>query len=301
MESNRERYMELGDFLKTRRQRLSPDQVGLPKGQRRRTSGLRREELAQLAGICATWYTYLEQGRPIRVSVQVLENLARILLLDAEERAYLFLLAHQQPPPVLRQKHKSEPDFRKVSTSRKSGISPALLRMLENMGICPAYILDQRFNVLAWNDAAGALFGDFFSHQSGRGLNMVWAMFNNPGYRQLFINWEDRARMTLAQFRVIYGKNIGDVWFKEFIEDIMQASPEFNCWWRDHDIQGVLGGNDEINHPEMGYIKLDYISLGISGNPNLTLQVYTPAPDTDTAKKIKQLLERNHHAALTTN
>jgi|GEM_PF-44908 len=306
MGNDRERYKELADFLKTRRKRLSPEQVGLPAGQRRRTSGLRREELAQLAGIGVTWYTYLEQGRPIRVSAQVLESLARTLRLDAEERDYLFMLAHQQPPPVPsgHLDGKSLPTLAalrvsstRISYAQMDSISPTLLRTLENLGVCPAYVLDQCFNVLAWNRAASAIFGDF-SKISGWDRNQVWAMFTKPSYRKLYVNWEYQAQLTLAQFRAVYGQNIGNEWLKKIVEDLMQASPAFNSWWHDHDVQGIVEGNVEFNHPKAGYLKLDHITYGVSGNPNLTLKVYTPIPGTDTADKIRQLLETSRNITL---
>jgi len=307
--NDRERYKELGDFLKTRRKRLSPEQVGLPAGQRRRTEGLRREELAQLAGIGVTWYTYLEQGRPIRVSAQVLESLARTLKLDAEERDYLFLLAHQQPPPVSKG-YRGEP-AQSVAASLQDGsaepayalhegISPTLLRTLDNLGICPAYVLDQCFNVLAWNRSADAVFGDF-SKTSGRERNQVWSMFTKPSYRQLYADWESQARSTLAQFRASYAVNIGNEWFKKFIEALMRASPEFKSWWHNHDVQGIVEGDVELNHPKVGYLKLDHISYGVTGNHNLTLRVYTPMPSTDTADKIRQLLDASRYITLVKN
>jgi uncharacterized Fe-S center protein/transcriptional regulator with XRE-family HTH domain len=306
MGNDRERYKELADFLKTRRKRLSPEQVGLPSGQRRRTSGLRREELAQLAGIGVTWYTYLEQGRPIRVSSQVLESLARTLLLDAEERDYLFLLAHQQPPPVLNTQQDSislpalttlRVSSSGISNAQRDCISPTLLRMLDNLGLCPAYVLDQCFNVLAWNRAASVIFGDF-SRTSGSESNLVWSVFTKPSNRHLYANWESQARSTLAQFRAVYGLNIGNEWFRKFVEDLMQESSEFKKWWLDHDVQGIVEGDVEFNHPKVGYLKLDHITFGVSGNPNLNLRVYTPIPGTDTADKIRQLLETSRYFTL---
>ena len=306
MGNDRERYKELADFLKTRRSRLSPEQVGLPGGQRRRTSGLRREELAQLAGIGVTWYTYLEQGRPIRVSAQVLESLTRTLQLDAEERDYLFNLAHQQPPPasdsikdgisipvmtVLRV------SSTRISYAQEDSISPTLLRMIDNLGLCPAYVLDQYFNVLAWNRAASVIFGDFYK-LSGSECNIVWAMFTKPSYRHLYANWEYQAKATLAQFRAAYGLNIGNKWYIKFAKDLMQASPEFKSWWHDHDVQGIVQGDVECNHPKVGYLKLDHINFEVSGTPNLNLRVYTPLPGTDTADKIKQLLETSRYITL---
>ena len=306
MKNDRERYRELADFLKTRRKRLSPEQVGLPGGQRRRTSGLRREELAQLAGIGVTWYTYLEQGRPIRVSAHVLESLTRTLQLDAGEREYLFNLAHQQPPPVFNSKKDTmslpvmsalRVSSTRISYVQEDSISLTLLRMLDNLGLCPAYVLDQFFNVLAWNRAASMIFGDFYKI-SGSECNLVWAMFTKPSYRQLYVDWEFQAKSTLAQFRAAYGLNIGNEWFRKFAKDLMQANSEFESWWHDHDVQGMVQGDVEFNHPKVGYLKLDHISFEVSGTPNLNLRVYTPLPGTDTAVKIKQLLETPRYITL---
>ena len=146
-EQESQRLQELGDFLRTRRARLAPEDVGLPRGGRRRAPGLRRTEVAQLAGVSVDWYTWLEQGRPITVSTQVLESLVSALRLNAQERAHLFLLAHQQPPPA----RVMEPET----------VSPTLQRFLDHQGLSPAFVLGRRWDVVAWNEAACVVFGDF--------------------------------------------------------------------------------------------------------------------------------------------
>lgn len=276
MVNDRQRYQELADFLRTRRERLSPDLLGFGAGQRRRTPGLRREEVAELANISASWYICLEQGRPIRVSAQVLENLARALQLTEEERIHLFMLAHQQPPPV--------------SPIGGETVSVTLQLLLDNMGTCPAYIVDQHLNVLAWNRAAKVMFGDF-STKSRWERNMVWTMFAKISYKQLFVHWEDQARRALAQLRKIYGQNIDNPWFHELIEDLKHASPEFEEWWQYHDVEGNTEGKVEFNHPKVGHLVFEHMTFGVSGNSNLMLKVYTPIPGTVTAEMIKQLLQ----------
>src|SRR5258707_13973429 len=146
-EQQSQRLQELGDFLRSRRARLAPEDIGLPRGSRRRAPGLRRAEVAQLSGVSVDWYTWLEQGRPISVSTQVLESLVQALHLHAQEREHLFLLAHQQPPP----ERAMEPET----------VSPTLQRFLDHQGLSPAFVLGRRWDVVAWNEAARVVFGDF--------------------------------------------------------------------------------------------------------------------------------------------
>lgn len=283
MVKEKQRYQELADFIKTRRMRLSPAEMGFGTGQRRRTLGLRREEVAQLANISISWYTCLEQGRPIRVSVQVLESLARALQLSEEERIHLFMLAHQQAPPI--------------SPVNWEEVSPALRFLLENMGVCPAYLVDQQLNILAWNRVSKAMFGDF-STMSRWERNLVWTMFTKPSYRKLFKHWEPQARLILAKFRQAFGQNIDNYWFQELIEDLKKASPEFNEWWQYHDVEGDLEGKVEFNHPKVGHLAFEHLTFGVSGNSNLLLNVFTPIPGTKTAELMKELIQTSRFLVL---
>src|SRR5690348_4827239 len=160
-----DRHHELTAFLQSRRARISPEQVGLPRGTRRRTPGLRRGEVALLAGVTPEWYTWLEQGRDIHVSVQLLESLACVLQLDANERVHLFLLALRQPPPV--------------EAFSPSTISPTLQQFLNQLGTIPASVVDSRLNVVAWNAACRVVFGDFAT-MSERERNLIWRLFTLP-------------------------------------------------------------------------------------------------------------------------
>ncbi|MEL7654812.1 MAG: helix-turn-helix transcriptional regulator, partial [Bacillota bacterium] len=212
MNSEKQRYIELADFLKTRRAKILPSQVGISSATRRRTPGLRREEVAQLAGIGVTWYTWLEQGRPIRVSNQVIESLSRVLLLNKQERIHLHLLANQPLPAEI-------PGYHGV-------ISPILQHVLDSMALCPSLIADQRWNVIGWNKAACVILGDF-SKMSVRERNIVWSMFMDGKFKQLYVDWEHHAKGLLGRFRSTCGQYIEDSWLTQFIDDLKKESKEF--------------------------------------------------------------------------
>ena len=275
VDTERQRYLELGDFIKTRRGKILPSQVGLPSGLRRRTPGLRREEVAQLAGIGLTWYTWLEQGRPIRVSSQVLESLARVLLLDPHERDYLFTLArHVVPASPL---------------SRQSVIKPSVQHILDSLQLSPALIIDQRWNVIAWNNASSVVFGDF-DMIDPLDRNIVSMIFTDNSYMSLFIDWEFHARGMLARFRTAYGQHVDDPWFAAFIENLKIKSNAFREWWSQHEAQNSTEVNKELKHPIAGKLVFESCSFALSDNPNLKMIVNTPLPETDTAEKVRSLL-----------
>ena len=267
-----DRHQELAEFLRTRRARLSPEQVGLSRGARRRTPGLRREEVASLAGVSPEWYTWLEQGRDINVSVQLLESLARVLQLDDNERTYLFLLALRQPPPV--------------ETFAPPTISPTLQLFLDQPGTTPACVVDARLNSVARNQAHRAVFG-IFDGQSERDRNIIWRVFTHPGPKGP--HWEEFARMCLAQFRAEYGRFIGDPWWTKQIAELSEASPEFRDLWARPDILNVLEGRKSIDHPRVGELAFEFLWLQEVNSPDLRLFVYTPRSK-ETADKIAQLL-----------
>lgn len=274
MDTEGQRYLELGDFIKTRRGKILPSQVGLPSGLRRRTPGLRREEVAQLTGIGLTWYTWLEQGRPIRVSSQVLESLARVLLLDPHERDHLFTLARHVLP--------SSP------LSRQSVIKPSVQRILDSLQLSPALIIDQRWNVIAWNNASSVVFGDF-DMIDPLDRNIVSMIFTDNSYMSLFIDWEFHARGMLARFRTAYGQHVDDPWFAAFIENLKIKSNAFREWWPQHEAQNSTEVNKELKHPIAGKLVFESCSFALSDNPNLKMIVNTPLPETDTAEKVRGL------------
>ena len=273
--SERARRQELADFLRTRRARLSPAAVGLPPGGRRRTPGLRREEVAQLAGVGVTWYTWLEQGRDIRVSTQVLDAIARALRLEPDERTHLFQLASPEPPP-------SPPPAHQI-------VSPALQLVLDSLTPSLAHIVGRRWDVLAWNDAARAVLGDFAT-MSARERNTVWRMFLREETRRLVVDWAAHAQRLLAQFRADSAPYAGDPWFGELIEHLERASPEFRAWWPRHDVLGSMEGRVDFDHPEAGRLLLQYTVFQVYDAPELKLVVYTPLPQTGSAQRIERLI-----------
>ena len=189
------RRHELSDFLRTRRARIAPAGIGFPAARRRRTPGLRREEVAQLAGMSATWYTWLEQRRPISVSRGMLDNLARVLQLNPVERIQLFRLARREPAID--------------STPQRETVSPRFQRMLDQSDIMPSFVMGRRWDVLGWNRAARAFFLDFEQVPPDE-RNLVWLLFTHPALRSLVVEWSTRAQDTLARFRADYGRCAGD-------------------------------------------------------------------------------------------
>jgi transcriptional regulator with XRE-family HTH domain len=272
------RLQELGDFLRTRRAKLAPEEVGLPRGSRRRSPGLRRAEVAQLVGISVDWYTWLEQGRAITPSTQVLERLVQTLRLDANERNHLFLLAQQQPPPTLEQETET--------------VSPALQHFLDQFGSRPAFVSGRLWDVLAWNDAGNAVFGDHRLMTAPRERNTIWSVFTNPLARQFIVNWEEDARQLLAQFRSSYGRHPEDAQFTELIHDLMLASPEFRAWWPDHEVRSGQEGRKTLNHPQVGYLMLERLTFQVFDAPDLKVTVYTPSEEAGTPRKLEQLLDQ---------
>jgi transcriptional regulator with XRE-family HTH domain len=277
MEAEQEsrRLHELGDFLRTRRARMAPEDIGLPRGSRRRAPGLRRAEVAQLAGVSVDWYTWLEQGRPITASTQVLERIVQALHLNVNEREHLFFLAHQQPPPEMA-----------VETEN---VSITLQHFLDHQYLSPAFVLGRRWDVIAWNQAARAVFGDF-GQMTTFERNSVWRIFTSPNHRRMLVDWEKHARRVLAQFRATCGRYPGDPRLAELIQDLMLRSPEFRAWWPDHEVLGTPEGRKTFNHPQAGTLMFEHLTFQVFDVPDLKVNVYTPLNEADTPAKLSQLL-----------
>lgn len=273
--NDEQRRRELSDFLRTRRDRLTPADVGLPNGDRRRTLGLRREEVAMLANVSTTWYTFLEQGRNIRVSEQVLENIAAALQLASEERTHLFMLALQQPPPE-----------KPVQLEVVSSTLQLVLDRFDAVG--PAYITGSRWDILAWNQSACILFGDF-NAMSNRERNFIWFFFTNEVHRLMLIDWENHAQFIVSKFRSITSRYLGDEKLTELIEDLQRVSPEFREWWSHHDVYARNEGRKEYKHPTVGRLVFEYTVFQPEGSLDLRLVMYTPLPEADTPEKFQRL------------
>lgn len=263
----RERRQALADFLRRRRASLSPADVGLPDGFRRRTPGLRREEVAQLANIGASWYVWLEQGRDVHPSAQVLDSLALALKLTTNERRHLFLLAGLTPPPA--------------GLPSEEQISPALQQIVDGLTPTPACVLGRRWDYLAWNSAAELVFAmprALPTHPYAR--NQLWRLFTDPESRERPL-WEPLARSTLAEFRAVSARYPGDPWLAELIEDLRQASPEFREWWPGrHDARRALDGHKTIEHARLGRLEFEHINLQVLNEPDIRIMIYTPLPET---------------------
>ena len=247
-----------GDFLRSRRARLRPEATDATR--RRRTPGLKREEVAQRAGISAEWYVKLEQGRAVSPSQDTVDALGRALRLDSVELAHLHALA----------KAGCRDGFARET------VPPALCRLVQSLPE-PAYITGQRWDLLAWNDAAAALFGDFASLPPGRGNILLW-MMTMPAARRLFgTTWAEEARRMVSLFRAAHDLWAGDVAFVELIRQVRDGCPEFEAWWASHGVGAPVSGTKRLEHPVLGPSYYDYASFQANDDPALKLAIYTRA------------------------
>ncbi|MDF2693650.1 MAG: transcriptional regulator [Labilithrix sp.] len=254
----------LSAFLRSRRERLTPDVVGLHGGSRRRTPGLRREEVAGLAGVGLAWYTWFEQGRQIEVSETFLENLARALRLDPAERAHLFVLAHGRPPPL--------------SAVVPPVVSAALQRVLD-VHPYPALVWNLRWDVVAWNRASSILYGDF-AERTPDERNSLWVTFTDPELRRRMPQWEANARGMIARFRLDFGGATSSPDFTELVERLLAVSPEFDRWWHEQEVVAEPEGTKSLVHPAVGTIAFDHVLLMMTEGDGRRLRVafYSPCP-----------------------
>jgi transcriptional regulator with XRE-family HTH domain len=270
------RRAELADFLRNRREALRPEEVGLPGGGRRRTPGLRREEVASLAGVGTTWYTWLEQGRDVKASASVLEAIAGALDMTPAERAHLILLGRGEEVAVAR--------------SPKEELHPTIRKLVENLGPNPACITGRRFDFLAWNDAHSAVFGNPGEMPDGR-RNLVWSIFMDPGRRTLHSDWNKGSRRLVARFRAQAARYVGDPDFEDLIRALQKGSPEFREWWDLHEIASSGVGRKTLNHPDVGKLVFEHAAFRPADeNPDLRLILYSAVPVANTPEKLAKLL-----------
>jgi transcriptional regulator with XRE-family HTH domain len=273
---------ELGAFLRSRRERSEPSALaaGLPAGGRRRTPGLRREEVSLLSGVSLTWYTWLEQGRDINVSPQILRALARALSLDGVERDHLFRLAGAEPPPAVR-------------TAAPSPVSPALRAFLDAQSPNPAFVIDRCFDVLAWNDAEEALVaGRLDVDRPQAELNVLWLMFTEPGLTELFDDWDGEVRWLTAMLRGQAAYEMDNPRFAELIEALLGASPLFRELWAAHDVQAFRSSTRRFHHPVVGRLDLSYVRLAVEDDPGRSVVVHFPEPGSATQERLRRLVGR---------
>jgi transcriptional regulator with XRE-family HTH domain len=266
------RRQELAGFLRSRRERIAPELVGLPPASRRRTPGLRREEVATLAGVGVTWYTWLEQGRDINASPQVLDAVARTLLLDPHERNHLFRLA-------------DAPDSSGQSECRT--LPPTAQILLGQLEPFPAVIRNARYDVLAYNQAFDTLIGPF-GDVPFEERNSLWRMFTIPHCRERTLDWEESTRRMVAEYRSAMAEHVAEPAWKCLVSRLSKASPEFAELWERHEVASPENLTKRYLHPEVGLLKLNYTHLWLGQRLGTRMTTYTPA-DEQTADRLRAL------------
>jgi transcriptional regulator with XRE-family HTH domain len=266
------RRKELAAFLRSRRERLSPDQLGLPQFGRRRTPGLRREEVAQHAGVGVTWYTWLEQARDINVSEQVLDAIARTLLLDPHERGHLFTLAGSPVAQI-------GPDCMPVPDPVR--------QVMAKLDPYPACVTNGRYDLLAYNRAYTVLLGDLDALPFDQ-RNTLWLSFTSPTLKALLPDRDQAVRRMVGQYRAAMADHVGEPAWKCMVKRLQDASPEFAELWQRHDIAAPENLTKRFRHPELGLLHFSYTNLWLSQRIGVRLVTYTP-DDSDTEEALSRI------------
>ena len=274
-----ERRREIADFLKTRRMRRQPEELGLPRGRRRRTPGLRREEVAAAAGVSAEWYTWLEQAREVRPSAQVLTRIGAALRLEPHESRHLLTLGGYAVPTT------------GSDSPRSVSVSLRLQRLIDQMEYGPAWVFGERWDIVAWNRAASVIHGDLSTLQ-GIERNALYQMFLGDRIRPMLVDWEPHGRQCVAKLRATYASRVDDPWFNELVTLLRGRSVEFERWWHENDIETSQEGVKHYEHPEAGRLVFDFSVLEVLDErmSSLRLVAYVPAPGTGTREKMEALL-----------
>lgn len=256
---------KLGDFIRAHRERTTPASVGLPAGGRRRTPGLRREELAQLCHVSPTWLTWLEQGREVAASSKLLARMAEVLHLNAAERSYLFSLAERLDP------------LHDADAGEADESLDAVVAAID----APAYILDRQWDAVAWNGHALALFGGWLDVEETAPArpNLLRFMFRSAAARGLIVDWDDRARRLAAEFRADIGKHASDPVLAALIAELSQDSPEFRMLWASQDVVSREGGLRRFHHPRAGEMSFNQVTLHMAKRHDLKLVMLLPVLD----------------------
>ena len=274
-----ERRREIALFLRTRRGRVQPEDVGLPRGRRRRTPGLRREEVASLAGVSTEWFKWLEQAREVRASADVLRRIAAALRLEPGESQHLLRLSG----------YGLDEDTGPRGGSTEVGLH--LQRLIDQLDDCPAWVMGSRFDFLAWNRAATIVTGDLGA-MNDLERNAIYQMFLGDQLRRTLVDWDYHARGMVGTLRAQYAESLDDPWFMELIELVRDRSPEFARWWENHDIKAYQDGEKHYDHPQAGRLSFEFTLLRVADQRfhELSLITYVPMDGTDTRARIKRLL-----------
>ena len=263
------RRAELGKFLKARRALLSPGDFGMPPGSRRRTPGLRREEVALLAGVGVTWYTWLEQGREINASTQVLDAVARTLRLDRAEREHLYRLAEATP---LR------------AECARLVVPDTIKQILHSLDPLPANLINSRFDIVMSNSASEELFWEWHTMLPCVHKNTLWCVVTEPSARGKFAEYDTHIRYMVARLRAAYGRHVGDPGWEEDIRRLASMSREFAELWARHEVAEAEPRALTYFHPQAGTLRLTISELDLPGMPEARIVVYTPRDDDTRAK-----------------
>lgn len=271
--SKSERLRELREFLMSRRARVTPAEAGLPDGgARRRTPGLRREEVAVLAGVGASWYQWLEQGRDISVSPQVLDSVARVLRLSNAERRHLYALAGLNPPAP------------EVAPERRD-MCEGLRRLIDTWMPYPAHIMDMYYNCVMYNDAAAVVLG----MRPDLTQNCLVDFFTDPLYRARSKSWGHNARTVVAQFRAVCAARPDDEGYRAVLARVSAAGEEFTALWEQRDIEDAGQIRKELEHPLVGLLCVESTAMKVPARPDLTVVLHTPLEEANTAAKLEWL------------
>jgi transcriptional regulator with XRE-family HTH domain len=270
----------MADFLRTRRMLRQPEELGIPRGPRRRTPGLRREEVAAAAGVSAEWYTWLEQARDVHPSPEVLQRISAALRLDPAECRHLLTLGGYVLPDS------------SGGLPRAESISLRLQRLLDQLEYCPAWAMGERLDVLGWNQAATVVHGDF-SMLHGIERNALYQFFLVKAIRPMILDWEAQTRCCTAALRAAYASRVDDPWFDELIHVLRSRSPEFDRLWDAHGLEMCTEGTHNYEHPAVGRLVFDYTLMEVLDEhlAPVRLVTYVPAPGTGTRKKMEQLIQ----------
>jgi transcriptional regulator with XRE-family HTH domain len=266
------RRRELGAFLRSRRERIRPEQVGLRSLRRRRTPGLRREEVAQLAGLGVTWYTWLEQGRDIHASAQVLDAIARTLQFDAHEHSHLFTLAGVATTTI---------------ADECVALCPTVQPLIDQLEPFPASVVNSRLDLLAWNRIYASFFDDLDAIPT-EDRNILWLAFTHPDWRNVIVDWDDVAGRMVGEYRAAMAEHLDDPAWKTLVARLHRASPEFTEVWERHEVQGVESRTKRALHPTAGLLLLDYTNLWVGQQVGTRIIAFTPA-DARTRSRLESL------------
>ena len=269
------RRRELGAFLRSRRERIQPEQVGLRSLRRRRTPGLRREEVAQVAGLGVTWYTWLEQGRDIHASAQVLDAIARTLQFDAHEHSHLFTLAGVATTTI---------------ADQCVALCPTVQPLIDQLEPFPASVVNSRLDLLAYNRVYASFFNDLDAIPI-EDRNILWLSFTHPDWRNVIVDWDDAVGRMVGEYRAAMAEHLDDPAWKTLVARLHRASPEFTAVWERHDVQRVESRTKRALHPTAGLLSLDYTNLWVGQQVGTRIIAFSPADE-----RTRNRLERLHES-----